>query len=49
MESPSLEVFKNHGDVAPGDVVRRHGEDGLTVVIVGLDHPYFFFPTLMIL
>ena len=31
MESPSLEVFKNHGDVAPRDMVSRHGEDELVV------------------
>jgi len=33
-ESPSLEVFKNHGDVVLRDVVSGHGGDGL---IVGLD------------
>ena len=27
--SPSLEVFKNHGDVALGDVVSGHGGGGL--------------------
>ena len=30
-ESPSLEVFKNCRDVAPGDLVSGHGEGGLTV------------------
>ena len=34
VESPSLEVFKNYGDVALRDVVSRHGGDGSTV---GLD------------
>ena len=29
MESPSLEVFQNHGDVALGDVVSGHGWGGL--------------------
>ena len=29
VESPSLEVFKNHGDVAMRDVVSGHGGDGL--------------------
>ena len=29
MESPSLEVFKNHGDVALRDVVTGHGGVGL--------------------
>ncbi len=32
--SSSLEVFKNHGDVALRDVVSGHGGDGL---MVGLD------------
>ena len=31
MESPSLEVAKNHGDVALRDVVSGHGGGGLTV------------------
>ena len=31
VESPSLEVFKNHVDVALRDVVSGHGGDGLTV------------------
>ena len=31
VESPSVEVFKNHGDVALRDVVCGHGWDGLTV------------------
>ena len=34
MESLSLEVFKNHIDVAPRDMVSGHGSDGL---VVGLD------------
>ncbi len=34
VESPSLEVFKNCGDVALRDVVSGHGGDGL---MVGLD------------
>ena len=34
VESPSLEVFKNHVDVALRDVVSGHGGDGL---VVGLD------------
>ena len=29
VESLSLEVFKNHGDVAVRDVVSGHGGDGL--------------------
>jgi len=33
VESPSLEVFKNHGDVALRDVVSGHGGNGL---IIGL-------------
>ena len=28
VESPSLEVFKNHGDVALRDMARGHGRDG---------------------
>ena len=32
MESLSLEVLKNHVDVAPRDMVSRHGRDG-----IGLD------------
>lgn len=31
MESPSLEVFKNHRDVALSDMVSGHGGDGSTV------------------
>jgi len=31
LESPSLEVFKTHVDVALRDVVSGHGEDGLVV------------------
>lgn len=30
VESPSLEVFKNHRDVTPGGMVHGHGRDGLT-------------------
>jgi len=29
VESPPLEVFKNHGDVALRDVVSGHGGDGM--------------------
>ena len=36
MESPSLQVFKNHVDVVLRDIVSGHGGDGLTV---GLDDP----------
>ena len=28
VESPSLEVLQNHGDVVPGDVVSGHGGVG---------------------
>jgi len=31
VESPSLEVFQNRGDVALGDMVSGHGGDGLTL------------------
>ena len=31
VESPSLEVFRNHGDVALRDVVGGDGGDGLMV------------------
>ena len=31
VQSPSLEVFKTHVDVALRDVVSGHGEDGLVV------------------
>ena len=34
VESPSLEGFKKHVDMAAGDMVTRHGGDGWTV---GLD------------
>jgi len=34
-ESPSLEVFKNHGDVAARAMVSGHGKDGLPI---GLDN-----------
>jgi len=45
VQSPSLEVFKKHGDVALRDFVSGYGEDELTVgqIIVVV------FPTLMIL
>jgi len=45
VQSPSLEVFKKHGDVALRDFVCGYGEDELTVgqIIVVV------FPTLMIL
>ena len=44
-ESLSLEVFKNHGDVALRDVVSGHGGDGLELnldilqVFSNLNHP----------
>ena len=34
MESPSLDVFKNHGDMTLRDMVSRHGGGGLAI---GLD------------
>ena len=34
VESPSMEVLRNHGDVAPRDVVSEHGGDGLMVGLV---------------
>ena len=34
--SPSLEVFKKHGDVALMDVVSGHGGDGLMFELDGL-------------
>jgi len=34
VESPSLEVFKKHGDVAQKEMVSGHGGD---VLMVGLD------------
>ena len=37
MESLSLEVFKNHGDMALRDMVSGHGGNGLKVVPGGLD------------
>jgi len=37
VESPSLEVFKSHGDVALGGMVNRHGVDGLEVDLEILD------------
>ena len=33
--SPSMEVFKNHGDVAARAMVSGHGKDGLPI---GLDN-----------
>jgi len=45
LESPPLEVFKNHMDVALRDMVSGHGGYGL---MVGLDELRGF-PTLMIL
>jgi len=36
VKSPSLEVFKNHGDVTMRDMVSGHGGDGL---MAGLDEP----------
>ena len=35
--SPSLEVFKNHGDVVLRDVVSGHGGNGLELDLVILD------------
>ena len=29
LESPSLEMFKNHGDVTVWDMISGHGGDGL--------------------
>jgi len=37
VESPSLEVFKSHGDVALGGMVNRHGVDGLELDLEILD------------
>jgi len=34
VESLSLEVFKNHGDVALKDVVSEHGGEGLGLDLV---------------
>ena len=42
MESPSQEVFKTCGDVAPGDMVSGHGGGGLKV---GCDDLRGLFPT----
>ena len=38
VQSPSLEVFKSHGDVALWDVVSGHGGDGLGLdwVVLGV-------------
>lgn len=44
VESSSQEMFKNHEDVAWGDMISRHGGVGLTVVLKalsGLFQPYF--------
>ena len=46
MESPSLETFKNHRDVALRDVVSGYGGGRWTV---GLDDLGGLFPTLTIL
>ena len=46
MDSSSLEVFKNHVDIALRDTVSGHGGGGL---MVGLDDLKRSFPTLMIL
>ena len=37
MESPSLEVLQNHGDVALRDVVSGHSESGLGLGLVILE------------
>ena len=37
MKSPSLEVLKNHGDVALRDVVSGHGEGGLGLDLMILE------------
>jgi len=37
VESPSLEVFKKHGDVALRNLVSGHGEVGLRVGFVDLN------------
>ena len=37
VESPSLEVFKNHGDVALRDVVSGHGGGGLELKLMILE------------
>jgi len=41
VESPSLEVFENCGDVALMDMVRGHGRDGLAIELdlAGLFQP----------
>ena len=44
VESSSQEMFKNHEDVAWGEMISRHGGVGLTVVLKalsGLFQPYF--------
>ena len=46
MDSPLLEVFKNHGDVALRDMVCGHGGNGVTVAHDDLSKT---FPTLKIL
>ncbi len=45
VKSPSLEVFKTHGDVALSDVVSGHGGNKLRLDYVILE----VFPTLMTL
>ena len=37
VESPSLEVFKNHGDVALRDTASGHGARGLGLDLVILE------------
>ena len=39
VESPSLEVFKNHGGVVLRDRVSTYGRDGLVVGLSGLLQP----------
>lgn len=39
VESPSLDVFKSHGDVALMDVVSGHGGDGLAIGLNDLFQP----------
>jgi len=42
VESPSLEMFREHGDVALRDLVSEHGGNGLVVglyVLSGLFQP----------
>ena len=37
VETPSLEVFKNHGDVAMRDMVNGHGGNGLGLDLMILE------------